>query len=96
MAMKMTMHIDEALLATVISDYGFDSKTEAVEAGLKELNRKMRLKEFREHGLGPTPEELAAAVDPTYELEMKPSLAAAEDPSSYPSNSDDRPGTAGR
>jgi hypothetical protein len=90
--MKMTMHIDEHLLARVIEDYGFESKTEAVEAGLKELDRRMRLKEFRTRGLGFTPEELAAGVDPAYRLEMKPTLAAAEDPAPY--RSDERPGPA--
>jgi hypothetical protein len=90
--MKMTMHIDEHLLARVIKDYHFESKTEAVESGLRELDRRMRLKEFRAHGLGFTPDEMAAGVDPDYHLEMKPSLAAAEDPT--PCRPDERPGSA--
>lgn len=66
--MKMTMHIDEALLERVMKDYDFPSKTEAVEAALKEMDRQMRIREFRKHGLGLTPDELANAVDPNYDV----------------------------
>jgi Arc/MetJ family transcription regulator len=52
----MTMHIDEVLLERVMREYQFPSKTEAVEAALKELDRQMRIREFRTHGLGLTPE----------------------------------------
>lgn len=65
--MKMTMHIDEALLKRVMREYEFPSKTEAVEAALKELDRQMRLRDFRKNGLGLTPDELADAVDPHYD-----------------------------
>jgi hypothetical protein len=68
--MKMTMHIDEELLARVIKDYEFPSKTEAVEAALKELDRQMRIREFRKNGLGLTPEELGNAVDPFYDEKL--------------------------
>ena len=67
--MKMTMHIDEELLARVMREYGFPSKTEAVEASLREMDRQMRLREFRKHGLGLTPEELADSVYPDYDPE---------------------------
>ena len=75
--MKMTMHIDEALLARVIREYGFASKTEAVEASLREMDRRSRLREFAERGLGFSAEELRAAVDPDYDLEA---LRVAETP----------------
>ena len=85
--MKMTMHIDETLLERVIKEYEFSSKTEAVEAALKELDRQMRIREFRKHGLGRTPDELANAVDPNYDVDLGrnvyPESAVAEDPKPY-------------
>lgn len=91
--MKMTMHIDEALLERVMREYEFPSKTEAVEAALKELDRQMRLREFREHGLGLTPEELGNALYPDYDPDAlrgagyahadRPALVLAEDPAPY-------------
>ncbi|TAG33029.1 MAG: type II toxin-antitoxin system VapB family antitoxin [Verrucomicrobia bacterium] len=85
--MKMTMHIDEALLARVMRDYEFPSKTEAVEAALKEMDRQMRLREFRANGLGLTPEELGNAVDPFYNeklgFNVYPEGHVAEDPAPY-------------
>lgn len=70
--MKMTMHIDEALLERVMAEYGFASKTEAVEAALKEMDRQMRIREFRTHGLGVSPEELGAALYPGYRVRGEP------------------------
>lgn len=85
--MKMTMHIDEALLERVMRDYEFPSKTEAVEAALKELDRQMRIREFRKNGLGLTPDELADAIDPFYDEKLGynvyPAKAVAEDPKPY-------------
>jgi hypothetical protein len=86
--MKMTMHIDEALLERVMKDYDFPSKTEAVEAALKEMDRQMRIREFRKHGLGLTPDELANAVDPHYDEKLgynvyPSSQAVAEDQAPY-------------
>ncbi len=34
--MKMTMHIDETILAEVMAKYGFETKTDAVNFALKE------------------------------------------------------------
>jgi hypothetical protein len=65
--MKMTMHIDEVLLNRVIEEYGYASKTEAVEMALRELDRKKRFQELGKKGLGLTPEELANAVYPGYD-----------------------------
>jgi hypothetical protein len=78
--MKMTMHIDEALLARVMADYGFVSKTEAVEMALRELDRKVRFREVGMAGMGMTPEELGAAVDPAYDLTA---LRVTETPGRY-------------
>ncbi len=60
--MKMTMHIDDVLLKRVMKDYGYESKTEAVEMALRELDRKARFKEFGTKGLGLTPAEWKDAV----------------------------------
>lgn len=88
--MKMTMHIDEALLERVMKDYEFSSKTEAVEAALKELDRQMRIRDFRKNGLGFTPDELAAAVDPNYDEKLAhnvyPADHVAEDTPPYGSS----------
>jgi len=66
--MKMTMHIDEALLNRVIDRFGFSSKTEAVEMALREMDRKARFKEVVKMGIGLTPEELKDSVDPDYDV----------------------------
>jgi Arc/MetJ family transcription regulator len=66
--MKMTMHIDEQLLDRVIAAYGFSSKTEAVEAALREMDRRARLSHYRKKGLGLSAEELKEAVDPSYDV----------------------------
>ena len=65
--MKMTIRIDADLLQRVMKDHGFATKTEAVEKALREMDRRARYEEFMENGLGLTPEELADAVDPTYD-----------------------------
>lgn len=79
--MKMTMHIDDDLLNRVIEAHGFKSKTEAVEAALIELDRQHKMREFRKHGLGLTPEQLANALVPGYLLpgESESELAVAEE-----------------
>jgi hypothetical protein len=56
--MKMTMHIDEDVLAEVVKITGVESKTRAVEVALTEMVRKHRFKELCKKGLGLTPEEL--------------------------------------
>jgi Arc/MetJ family transcription regulator len=75
--MKMTMHIDEALLERVMKAYEFQSTTEAVEMSLREMDRRVRLKEYRKKGLGFSAEELADSVDPDYDLSA---LRVAEAP----------------
>lgn len=68
-AMKMTMHIDETLLAIVMQRYHLETKTDAVEFALRELVRLDRLREYRT-GLGVTPEELRRAYSPTYDPDI--------------------------
>lgn len=62
--MKMTMHIDEQLLARVMAITGAPSKTAAVELALNEMARRHKMKELFSAGLGFTPEELKASIDP--------------------------------
>ena len=78
--MKMTMHIDEALLDRVIEIYGYASKTEAVEMALRELDRRARFRELGMRGMEMTPEELGDAVDPNYDLNA---MRVAETPPNY-------------
>jgi len=78
--MKMTMHIDEKLLASVIEEYGFESKTEAVDNALREMNRRAKLRKFLSEGLGLTEAELKDAVDPDYD---PTALRVAEPGASY-------------
>lgn len=66
--MKMTMHIDEALLERVMKLHDCASKTEAVDFALRELERRNRLRSYATTGLGLTAAELKDAVDPNYDL----------------------------
>jgi len=77
--MKMTLQIDEALLARVMEAYEIETKTEAVHMALHEMDRRHQLKIFAKEGLGLTPEELKDAVDPNYRLESY----VAEDEAPY-------------
>lgn len=86
--MKMTMHIDEDLLKRVMEDYGYESKTEAVEMALRELDRKIRFRKFGTEGLGLSPEEWKDAVFPGYDPKNLStydplSCKVAEDPKPY-------------
>jgi len=67
--MKMTMHIDEALLARVMEATGTTSKTKAIDLALREMDRKAKLMNLSEAGLGLSADELRDAVDPAYDLE---------------------------
>jgi Arc/MetJ family transcription regulator len=75
--MKMTMHIDEAILAEVMRITGVPSKTKAVEVALSEMVRKHNLKEVGKKGLGLTPEELRNVWEDSFE---EKSLRVAEEP----------------
>jgi Arc/MetJ family transcription regulator len=63
--MKMTMHIDEDVLARVMKITGAKTKTAAVETALNEMARRHKMKELFSAGLGFTPDELRAAFDPS-------------------------------
>jgi Arc/MetJ family transcription regulator len=77
--MKMTMFIDEALLARVMKLTGLKTKTETVEFALRETERRSKLSKFL------STRNMAAAewkgsVDPAYDLVR---LRVAEKPSRY-------------
>jgi Arc/MetJ family transcription regulator len=88
-AMKMTMHIDEALLAEVMAATGAKSKTAAVNEALRKIATKFRQRERWSRGLGMTADELGAAFDADVALglrghnpPLKPALVA-EAPAKY-------------
>ena len=61
--MKMTMHIDESVLAEVMDITGAGTKTGAVEMALKEMARKSKLKKLLRAGMGMTSDEIKASYD---------------------------------
>lgn len=66
--MKMTMHIDEAVLRKVMAAHDCASKTEAVDMALREMARKA---DFRAMVAGKSPfsaAELRGAVEPSYDI----------------------------
>ncbi len=65
--MKMTMHIDEALLKRVMDAHDYESKTQAVEMALRELDRKTRFRRFGTEGLGLRSDEWEDAIFPGYD-----------------------------
>ena len=67
--MKMTMYIDDELLARVMEATGATSKTKAIDLALREMDRRARLIKLSSAGLGLTADELKDAVDPAYSLE---------------------------
>lgn len=75
--MKMTMHIDEALLDEVKCAYGFGSKTETINAALHEMDRRHKLRAYAEHGLGFAAAELHDAVEPGYDILASRGVKAA-------------------
>jgi Arc/MetJ family transcription regulator len=76
---KMTMFIDEGLLARVMKLTGLKTKTETVEFALRETERKTKLAKFL--GARKTAaSEWKGSVDPAYDL-MR--LRIAEKPPRY-------------
>ncbi len=87
--MKMTMHIDDALLKRVMEEYECETKTEAVEMALREMDRRMRFRELGTKGLGLSAAEWADAVFPGYDpknlsvYDPIGSSKVAEEPAKY-------------
>jgi Arc/MetJ family transcription regulator len=69
MHMKMTMFVDDELLARVMAATGAETKTKAVDLALREMDRRARLVKLATAGLGMSAMELKEAVDPAYSLE---------------------------
>jgi Arc/MetJ family transcription regulator len=78
--MKMTMYIDDALLARVMEATGATSKTHAVDLALREMDRKAKLMKLSAAGLGMAPDELKDAVNPAFNLET---MRRLETPTHY-------------
>lgn len=78
--MKMTMHIDEGVLAEVMKITGLSSKTAAVETALSEMVRKSRFKKIAKAGLGLTAEELKNVWEDPF---AEKSLRVAETGATY-------------
>ncbi len=78
--MKMTMHIDEALLAEVMAATGAKSKTAAVNEALRKIATKFRQRERWKRGLGMTPEEIAAGFDADVALGLRGFLPPYDEP----------------
>ena len=78
--MKMTMYIDENLLARVMAATGLTSKTKAIDLALREMDRRAMLLRLCSEGLGLGPEELKESVDPAYLIEE---MRSKETPTRY-------------
>ena len=63
--MKMTMHIDEDVLARVMKVTGAKTKRQAVEQALADMARRHKLKELFSQGLGLSADELKAEFAPS-------------------------------
>jgi hypothetical protein len=80
MAVKMTMHIDDALLERVMAATGAASKTKAIDLALREMDRRAKLVRLCSEGLGLAPAELRDALEPGYDLDE---LRRRETPVTY-------------
>jgi Arc/MetJ family transcription regulator len=80
MVVKMTMYIDDELLARVMEATGTTSKTKAIDLALREMDRRAKLIKMSAAGLGLGPDELKETVDPVYDLEA---LRGRETPVNY-------------
>jgi Arc/MetJ family transcription regulator len=79
-AVKITLHVDEALLARVMEAAGVKSKTKAIDLALREMDRKARLLSLCSEGLGLGADELKETLDPAYDLHA---MRRLEGPISY-------------
>ncbi len=79
--MKMTMHIDDGLLARVMEATGAGSKTKAIDLALREIDRRSRLVELANKGLGLTADELKDSFDPASYPETP--FTVAKEPVTY-------------
>jgi Arc/MetJ family transcription regulator len=85
--MKMTLHIDDDLLARVMEATGAGSKTAAIDLALREVDRRAKLVKLASEGLGVSGDALRDAIDPNYTLEHE---RRRETPVTYGRNSRSR------
>ncbi len=78
--MKITLNVNDALLARVMAAFGVGSKTHAIDLALREAERKLTMRALAKEGLGLNEVELGNVFDPDYDL-----MAAriAEGPGTY-------------
>jgi Arc/MetJ family transcription regulator len=81
--MKLTLNIDDALLARVMEFTGAKTKTEAIHAALAEIDRRNKLVALLSEEITMTPKEWANAIDVSAwdEVETE-SVRVAEEPPS--------------
>ena len=69
--MKMTMYIDDELLARVMEATGTTSKTKAIDLALREMDRRAKLIKLSSAGLGLGPDEFIEVLDPAFDLDAE-------------------------
>ncbi len=77
--MKMTMHIDEELLANVMEATGARTKTEAVDMALREVSRRVRQRKLFAAPVGIEGRE----PDEVFDFTTYDALQAVETPRKY-------------
>ncbi len=78
--MKMTIEIDDELLARVMASTGARTKTAAIELALREMDRRGSLLRLLDDDLGMTPANWRDAFEDISNVEA---LRAAETPAKY-------------
>lgn len=78
--MKMTLNVDDGLLASVMEYFGVANKTRAIDLALREVDRKKKLAEIGRKGLGLGAEELKNLFDADYDVLA---ARAAEAPAAF-------------
>jgi Arc/MetJ family transcription regulator len=78
--MKMTMHVDEALLKRVMAATGAASKTAAIDLALREMDRRSELTRLADKGLELSATELKEVFDPYFDPAK---LRGLETPAKY-------------
>lgn len=66
--MKITLNIDDGLLARVMTATGINSKTKAIDFALREIDRRHELKRMLSTNLGFTEKEIINAFDTSYDV----------------------------
>jgi hypothetical protein len=79
--MKLTLNIDDALLARVMEATGAKTKTEAINAALAEIDRRNKLITLLSEEIKMTPKEWANAIDESaWDVAEAESMRVAEEP----------------